>query len=272
MVIGGLMAFCTAGSAAEKKKEISIARGDHTETLRVGTEFIIRLDERFLAELKKQAKGFDGESVLKFQWRKDTNNIPKATKPELRFESVDFTDVASYTLVYWSEAQGESNQLVHVGPDGVTAPIHLGVFDEKTVNPTTGTVSYPLGAFGEPPTGGNVVCGVTFDRWKSYEPFDGPNCTPPSTNYPNPNQHLNLRIDTCSADNGPTMDTAIQIVGNWAPPPVICNDDTVAVCPNNKLSRRTIVLQASRTYRVGIFYKSSTVGTATKVTFTYTYF
>jgi hypothetical protein len=275
LIIGGLAAFCGAGLGAEKK-ETSIARGDHTVTLRVGTEFTIRLDPALLGEItskaKIQAKNFEGDFDLKFQWRKDTNDIPGATKPELRFDSIDFKDVASYSLVYWGQAKGEPP--VHVGPEGITAPVHVGVFFEKTASPTTGTVSYPLGAFGEPPEGGNVICGRTFDRWKAYEPFDGPFCSPPSTNYPNTDNNTRLRVDTCSPDNGTTMDTGIQVVGNFSPPPIFCNDNANNPCPGNaRLSRTSaITLENGKTYRVGIYYRSGTVGTATKVTFNYTYF
>jgi hypothetical protein len=270
LIIGSLAAFCATGTGAEKK-ETSIARGDHTVTLRVGTEFTIRMDPKFLAEIKSQ-KLFDG-AELRFQWRKNTEDIPEATRPELTFKSISFKDVASYRLVYWGRAEGEGGP-VQVGPEGETAPVHVGVFIEKTINPTSGTVSYPLGAFGQPPTGGNVICGKTFDRWKAYEPFDGPNCNPPSTNYPNPNQHVNFVVDTCSAENGTTIDTAIQVVGNFSPPPMFCNDNAGSPCPGNtRLSRTsTITLQSTKTYRVGIYYISTTVGTATSVTFNYRYF
>jgi hypothetical protein len=251
--IVGFVCFCTSAVAAEKKTVLATLATESSVLARQGTELKMELRAEELKRIQ--------EVATSFQWRKDGKDIQGATNAVMVFSAIDFGDVASYTLAYWGAKGGES------------APVHVSVFQEATTNPTIGAVSYPLGAFGTPPPGGNVICGKTFDKWKAFEPFDGPNVSPASPSYPNPNNHTKLTIDTCASGNGPTLDTGIQIVGNWAPPPTWCNDNaTCSGLSNPLLSSRTITMQSGKTYRVGIYWKSGTQGNITTVTFNYTYF
>src|SRR5207253_2121173 len=101
---------------------------------------------------------------------------------------------------------------------------------------------------------------------------DGPNTTPPSQDYPNLHNHTKLDVDTFSTNN-PTVDTCVMIQQSFVPYSVLaCNNDfTPPPLPNTKLSKCTATLAATKKYRVGICFQSSTLGGATTVTWNYLY-
>jgi hypothetical protein len=148
-----------------------------------------------------------------------------------------------------------------------TVPLHLSVYEPVWTNSSMGTISVPVGDFMKAT---HNVCGDSFDRYKTYYPFCGPGSTVEQGIFENTNNDPNLHVTTCDVDNG-TMDTAIQILGNYLPLQELdCDNDTSCV-GQSKLSYACTPLPANKTVRIVIYYKSSSLTGQTVVKWSWLY-
>jgi hypothetical protein len=167
--------------------------------------------------------------------------------------------------------------LVLSGPvEEQSAPVHLSVYSLFASHSNGGCLGVPIGQF---TIGTYPICnGTGFDEYKAYFPFYGPNATGQTGAFVNSSGSANLDVTTCTNVNG-TIDTAILVKGNWSgTPQITCSDNDTNCSINTNLSSCTFVLSTnggsivnSNSYRVGIYYKSSTLGTNASVTFQWYY-
>jgi hypothetical protein len=252
VMLAGLVGFPAIGTGAQKKITVTSCTPP-SELVMVGTRVTLRPSAKDLKRIKSESGGVDMPIYL--QWRKNGDVMPGATNRTLLLEAVTLEDAATYALSYDGPAEGE------------VGPMHLSVMSTNPIG-NSGTVSTPIGDF---TTANNTICGDTFNRFKVYRPFCGPGLTSCST-YPNTPPKPKLKIDTCSTANGPTLDTGVQIKEEvFGFPQMCCNDDFACGLSNPKLSSCTANLSSNNTYRVGIFFKNSTLGGITTVRFNWTY-
>ncbi len=136
---------------------------------------------------------------------------------------------------------------------------------------TSGSPAVLLGSFS---LGNNGQASFpTADGWDRYYTtfyFLGPNTAPPiPNNYPNTYNQPVLEIRTDHPDNGTGLVAGVVIIDNLNPAVKVASPTLPGSPP-----RGTAIfnpLGAARKYRVTIFYKNSTVGTLTRVVFTWSY-
>ncbi len=199
----------------------------------------------------------------KYEWVKDGILVPEAkgTNQNLTLTNVGFDDVATYSVFISGEhSRAES------------APVHLSVYSLFYTNSNGGVLTAPIGDFSIS-SGTTLPCGGTFDRFKAYYPFDGPNTSPPSSIFPNTSNSTNLDLTTCTNINSTTLDTGIRIQENWLPMnQKACDDDDGSCSFNVKLSTTTASgLLNNKTYRTTIYFNSATLGTNTTITYRWYY-
>ncbi len=243
-----------------------------TTTVDVGStatqDLMIESGQTVVLSAKKQdIARIPSDKILanRYHWAKNGFLITHATNETYALTNVSTNDAATYTL-FVSGAHGQAQ----------SAPVHLSVYTLNTNQSNGGTLTVPIGAFTF--SSQQVSCSPkTFNYYKAYVPFDGPNMTPPSPTFPNTSQSSKLVISTCSTANSSTLDTAVKVQQNWMIPPnpplqVACSDDASAACgPNPLLSICTNNLLAGKTYRMTLYYIGSTLGNNTTVTFSWNY-
>jgi hypothetical protein len=254
LIIGGLAAFCTTGTSAEKYRTTARASTVAEVMLERGSTVTITAEPGDIQRLLKESQGGLGGDIklpLNFQWRKNSVSIPGATKESLMLENVTTNSVGSYTLLLTGAAEAE------------TAPVHVSVYIELT-NTSGRILTAPIGVFTI--QNNTISCsGTTFTRIKTYSPF-------PSSTYPNLHNDPKLTINTCFGENGGSMNTAVVVRTNMAGfPEHSCND---AIVPpfdlNGELARCTnITLSAGTTFRASIYLKN--MGSLENVTWSYLY-
>ena len=259
LALAGVLAASTIRAAAPPTVSVGI---NPSQLVRTGATVTLSLDARVLKKIKADAKKSKSKLPLTFQWQINGQNIYGATNYIYAITNVSFSDVASYTLVLSGPVEDQS------------PPTHLSVYSLFESNSNGGCLGVPIGQFS---SGNNTVCGApSFDRYKVYFPFYGPNASPQSGTFQNTSGSANLDLTTCTNVNGTTMDTAIKLQGNWSgTPEIVCNND--ASCTNNSLlSFCTASLSPnsgsnSNSYRATIYFKSGTLGNNTNVTFQWYY-
>ncbi len=195
-----------------------------------------------------------------FRWLKDEVEISEQTDSTYTISSAALSDAAEYTVVVYK-----------TGISAEAAPLFLSVYQPVT-NSNGGVMATPVGDFSSG-SGYTLSCGTgTFDRYKTYFPFDGPNMSPASPTYPNTSNSTNLNVTTCTNLNG-TLDTGIKIQDNWGTlTQRACADNNCGLANTNLSSATCPGLVTGKTSRVTIYYKSATVGTNTTVTFKWLYY
>jgi hypothetical protein len=197
-----------------------------------------------------------------YRWLKDEIEITNTTHSSYTIQNATLSDAAEYSVIVHSK-----------GLAAEVAPFYLSVYTPVT-NSNGGIMATPVGDFASG-SGYTLSCGGSFDRYKTYFPFDGPNTSPPSSTYPNTSNSTNLNVTTCTNING-TLDTGIKVYDNtvWATQRA-CSENDCGLS-NTTLSSATATganaLQNNKTYRVTIYYKSATVGTNTTITFKWLYY
>jgi len=196
----------------------------------------------------------------RFRWLKDEYEVYGKTNSTYAINNASLSDAAEYTVIVYA-----------TGISAEAEPFYLSVYMPVT-NSNGGVMATPVGDF----TGGgpyNPSCGGSFDRYKTYFPFDGPYTSPASPTYPNTSNSPNLNVTTCTNVNGATLDTAIRIQDNFGTGTErACSNDYCSL-ENTKLSGATFnALQTNKTYRVTIYFKGSTLGSLTTVTFLWLYY
>jgi len=223
----------------------------------------VRTGRKVTLQVSKEALARPGKAkvAVHYQWRKDGVEIVGATNQSYEITYVTVTNVGSYTLVLTGGLEEES------------VPFHLAVYTLFENESNGGYLTIPHDSF---ITGSTLLCtpsGTSFDRYKVYFPFDGPNTTPPSANFPNTSNETNLIVNTCTNFNGSPLDTAVRVMENFGDMNLkCCNNNFACGTPNTKLSSCTATgLLSGMTYRVAIYYKKSTLGTNMHVTFRWKY-
>jgi hypothetical protein len=245
------LAWEVGGAAAKYNMQVQLG-STAARSLMVETGQTVRI----LASSTEIAK----VKAAKFQWLKNDMPMEGETNDALTLTNVDISHVGSYS-VHVSSPHNRAE----------SAAVHVSVYSLFTNYSNGGTLTAPIGDF---TISGNTTlpCGGTFDRFRAYVPFDGPNRIPKSTTFPNDSQAANLDITTCTNING-SIDTGIRIQENWLPMnPKDCNDNTA--CGVNALASSCTAtnLQTNKTYRATIYFKSSTLDpTNTTVSFRWYY-
>ena len=195
-----------------------------------------------------------------FRWLKDEYELYGETNSTYAINNASLSDAAEYKVIVYA-----------TGISAEAEPFYLSVYRPVT-NSNGGVMATPVGQF----TGGgpyNFSCGGGFDRYKTYFPFDGPNTSPPSPTYANTSNTPNLYVTTCTNVNGATLDTLVRIQDNFGTGTERACSDNYCSLENTKLSGATFnALQTNKTYRVTIYFKSSTLGSLTTVTFIWLYY
>ena len=192
-----------------------------------------------------------------YQWEFNGVPIPGANSATYTIASANITDVGAYRVLVWGS------------PTNTSDTAFLSVYSTSGTG-NGGTLTAPVGLF----TGSGSCQSVSFDRYHAFFPFDGPNVTSPSPDFPNTSHSPTLTVDTFSSANNQT-DTAIQIADNWWPNTTRCcvNDSSGGTFSGqSKCGPYTMSTGANKTYRVGVFYRSATLAPGqTNVTFNWLY-
>jgi len=181
---------------------------------------------------------------LFYQWQFNGGNIVDATNATYTIAAVDLSKVGGYRALVWGS------------PTNTSDTAYLSVYTTATTG-NGGTLTAPIGVF----TNSGSCCSASFDKLHVYKPFDGPYASQPSPDFPNTSNSSTLTVDTLS--NSSTLDTGVEIRQQTSPYTSWCNND---ISSTTKLSQNTgTPLVNGQTYRVGVYYKSSTLppGTTT---------
>jgi hypothetical protein len=251
LIIVGMVISCGIAIGAEYKAE---ARASTVAELSLEKGSALRLEMEpgdFERLLQKSAIQGGEKLPVKFEWRKNFISIPGQTEKRLIINNLNTNHVGSYTL------------LMTGGVEAETAPVHVGIYIELT-NTSGRILLEPIGKF---TTQNNTIsCSVTtFTRIKTYSAF-------PSPTYPNTDNDPKLTINTCFAENGMSVNTAVVIRTNtyqW--PEHSCNDAIdPPFGPNAALAMCTnITLSAGVTFRASIYLKN--ISGVENVTWSYLY-
>jgi hypothetical protein len=226
-----------------------------------GASLTIGLSKELKAKVDLADEKFKGS--LKYQWRKNDRDLHGETRDVLTIGKVTHESAGKYTIVVTGPLDEES------------APVYVSIWNEE-FGSNGGFLSIPVSLFSS--SSALTICNSAgFDRWKAYN-FYGKACTDqvePFTNF----AYVQLTVNTC-CDINPNVDTAIRIAdldGGQPPPQVACADNQDRPCnpahPNTKVSRLGSPLNLSNThhYRVVVWFKSSTLGSAESVGFNWMY-
>lgn len=191
---------------------------------------------------------------LLYQWQFNGTNIADATNATYHIATVEVEDVGEYQVLI-------QNPLRKGQPVTVSKKAYLSVYAASFAGTGNGgTLTAPIGSFSNV---SSSICANAFDKVCAYTPFDGPQVSPSSVNFPNPANYKTLSITTVG--NSPQLQTGIEILLNGSFPPHYWSDcgtgNTAALSVNP--------LQTGSTYRVGIYVNSRSG--ATKVSWQWEY-
>jgi hypothetical protein len=218
-----------------------------------GHDITLSLELPLVKSLQQKKQG-----DVHIQWRKDGADLGSpGTNATYLISNADISHVGLYTAVLSGAVEAE------------TIGVYLSVYELFEQHSNGGALTAPIGDF---TAGNNTICGGTFDRYHVYTNFCGPNTANCTGVFANTSNSSKLDLDTCTNINN-QIDTAIQVRQNFGfMTQVACNDNADCMLANANLSKSTnSTLETGKFYRVGIFYKSTTLGANTNVTFNWYY-
>lgn len=119
-----------------------------------------------------------------------------------------------------------------------------------------------------PNTSCSILQGHGYDTRVDFMPFYGPVLNPPPfpgpvpvPGYPNLSNSVNVAV-WIDKSSTPTLSAAIEIAGNYVPFPILCGANQVTFAP----------MVLNKTYRVGVYYKKSTLPLGQQVRIGWSYF
>ena len=253
----GLLGMPAVPGAAEKPevtKQILMLR--ESLMAKVGSTVIISLEPSVLKGIEQRKTN---EPPLHIQWRINDSDISAATNGTYTINAVGVSHVGAYTAVLTGSIEAES------------LPAHLSVYQLYENQSNGGTLTVGIGEF-TTGSGPSCLASLGFDKYKVYTTFCGPS-TPTCTGiFANTSNSTKLDVNTCTNINN-SIDTGIQIRDNFGfMTERACTNDSNCSLPNTTLSKTLpVTLQNGKFYRVGIFYKSASLGSSTHVTFNWNY-
>jgi hypothetical protein len=196
-----------------------------------------------------------------YQWFQNDTPIDSATNSSYTINSASMADAATY----FAFVNGRSGTVQ-------SAPLDLGVYFQYSTNSNGGSLAYSISKFSFQYQ--QLPCSPKqFDYYYNIPYlFYGSNVTSQSGPFTNSSNGL-LDLSTCTNVNGSTLDTGIVLKVNALPSTTVgCSDDAGAACANDSsLSMFTATLDASKTYRFTVLYRTGTLGSLTNITFSWFY-
>jgi hypothetical protein len=202
------------------------------------------------ASFKVTAIDVPPTNAIAYQWKKNGTMIAGAIANVFTIPVTSTNDAGMYSVTLSGSLTLES----------LAAPLAV-TFTNLAGN--SGGGYFPVNQ----PAAGPSACCSGFDRMvPAFRPFDGPHVATASVLYPNPTHSATLIIDTLA--NPTTWDTCLEVRQESAPYTQWCNDDYTSW----KTSRRVAYpLATGKTYRVGIYFKSSTIPTNSLIYWSWMY-